>query len=191
MPGGKATWIERERERERLFLLFPPLLIHRWRLSYSKYCALHVSSKSGRLAASSARTYIMYCDSFWSCVWARNVVSLNFPIQEFWAIDMMMMNEEKKKSSQLVCVVCCAEASDHFHYGAICCFSCRAFFRRYSCRWDSLRCVRDKKGINGPQTDLEDCIVNETTRNDCMRCRLKKCFDGGMKKVIKNFCNLN
>ena len=28
------------------------------------------------------------------------------------------------------CKVCMSPAADHIHYGAICCFSCRAFFRR-------------------------------------------------------------
>ncbi len=33
-----------------------------------------------------------------------------------------------------VCAVCGDGASEHLHYGAICCFSCRAFFRRYADR---------------------------------------------------------
>ena len=94
----------------------------------------------------------------------------------------MEIEESKRKPANLVCIVCRAEASDHFHYGAICCFSCRAFFRRYSCRWGKLKCVRDNIRNADPR-NFVDCPVNEQTRNDCMRCRLKKCFDGGMKKV--------
>ena len=31
---------------------------------------------------------------------------------------------------QVKCWICGAAAADHLHYGAICCYSCRAFFRR-------------------------------------------------------------
>eukprot|EP00095_Tigriopus_kingsejongensis_P003616 maker-scaffold49_size462716-snap-gene-1.21 protein:Tk03616 transcript:maker-scaffold49_size462716-snap-gene-1.21-mRNA-1 annotation:"hypothetical protein Y032_0297g1723" len=70
-----------------------------------------------------------------------------------------------------VCAVCSDGASEHLHYGAICCFSCRAFFRRYSGRKKCV-CVR---GDN-------NCPVDVNRRNDCMNCRLQKCVDIGMKK---------
>lgn len=75
-------------------------------------------------------------------------------------------------STRLECVACGAEASDHLHYGAVCCFSCRAFFRRYADRYEALKCAKGG-----------DCAVDVLTRNDCMKCRLRKCYAGGMKKV--------
>ena len=71
-----------------------------------------------------------------------------------------------------VCAVCGDGASEHLHYGAVCCFSCRAFFRRYADR-EGCVCVRGD----------DNCVVDVGRRNDCMKCRLKKCVDIGMKKV--------
>ena len=74
-----------------------------------------------------------------------------------------------------VCAVCGDGASEHLHYGAICCFSCRAFFRRYADR-EKCVCVRGDS----------NCVIDTNRRNDCMHCRLKKCYGIGMKKV-RNF----
>lgn len=71
-----------------------------------------------------------------------------------------------------VCAVCGDGASEHLHYGAICCFSCRAFFRRYAGRKKCV-CVRGD----------DKCPVDVNRRNDCMHCRLQKCVNIGMKKV--------
>ncbi|XP_059095032.1 uncharacterized protein LOC131889844 isoform X2 [Tigriopus californicus] len=70
-----------------------------------------------------------------------------------------------------VCAVCGDGASEHLHYGAICCFSCRAFFRRYAGRKKCV-CVRGD----------DKCPVDVNRRNDCMHCRLQKCVKIGMKK---------
>ena len=84
------------------------------------------------------------------------------------------------KNLPCVCAVCGDGASEHLHYGAICCFSCRAFFRRYAGR-KKCACVRGD----------ELCTVDVARRNDCMHCRLKKCADIGMKKVsCRFFCGL-
>ena len=70
------------------------------------------------------------------------------------------------------CRICGEAAAKHVHYGAVTCFSCRAFFRRsiqngcpkkYSCR----------KGGN--------CNINLKTRKNCQKCRFEKCLEAGMK----------
>jgi hypothetical protein len=79
------------------------------------------------------------------------------------------------KTLPCVCAVCGDGASEHLHYGAICCFSCRAFFRRYADR-EKCVCVRGDAS----------CVIDTNRRNDCMHCRLKKCYSIGMKKVRKH-----
>ena len=70
------------------------------------------------------------------------------------------------------CRICGEAAAKHVHYGAMTCFSCRAFFRRsiqnghpknYTCR----------KGGK--------CIVTLKTRKNCQKCRFDKCLAAGMK----------
>jgi hypothetical protein len=67
------------------------------------------------------------------------------------------------------CKVCGAPASAYLHYGAIVCYSCRAFFRRairkhFVCR------VGDYS-----------CIMEGTRSNRCRGCRYQKCLQVGMK----------
>ena len=70
------------------------------------------------------------------------------------------------------CRICGEAAAKHVHYGAVTCFSCRAFFRRsiqngcpknYACR----------KGGN--------CTITLKTRKNCQKCRFEKCLSAGMK----------
>ena len=70
------------------------------------------------------------------------------------------------------CRICGEAAAKHVHYGAVTCFSCRAFFRRsiqnghpknYSCR----------KGGK--------CIITLKTRKNCQKCRFDACLAAGMK----------
>ena len=63
----------------------------------------------------------------------------------------------------------------HLNYGGEACFSCRAFFRRYAERHGKLNCNKNDN----------KCEINETTRNDCMSCRLNQCIEKGMKKVLR------
>lgn len=71
------------------------------------------------------------------------------------------------------CPVCGDLAIAHFHYGGMCCYSCKAFFRRvvntskaakYKCRSGSNR-----------------CDVSLANRRSCQACRYKKCVAAGMK----------
>lgn len=70
------------------------------------------------------------------------------------------------------CLICNGPAAAHQHYGAVCCYSCRAFFRRGITR--SYVCVRGD--------DL--CQVNSITRTNCKRCRYARCLAVGMKPEL-------
>jgi len=70
------------------------------------------------------------------------------------------------------CKICHEQAAKHIHYGAMTCFSCRAFFRRsiqnktaaaYACRRNKM------------------CEINLKTRKNCQFCRYQKCLKVGMK----------
>lgn len=67
----------------------------------------------------------------------------------------------------LVCGVCTAKGSG-YHFGAITCESCKAFFRRWA----------------GKEVEPCDnnCKMDPINRKFCQCCRLKKCFEIGMKK---------
>jgi len=70
------------------------------------------------------------------------------------------------------CKVCREPAAKHIHYGAVTCFSCRAFFRRsiqnQTC--DTYKCR--KQG---------NCEITLKSRKSCQRCRFDKCLEVGMK----------
>ena len=69
------------------------------------------------------------------------------------------------------CHVCGDKAIAHLHYGGICCYSCKAFFRRavQSGKDKMYKCKRDS-----------DCEVSVNTRRGCQKCRLEKCRSIGM-----------
>ena len=71
---------------------------------------------------------------------------------------------------KVVCQVCGDVANDHMHYGAIACYSCRAFFRR---------------GVksNAPYfcSQSQSCVINKQSRKHCQYCRFQKCLSIGMK----------
>ncbi|UJR23480.1 hypothetical protein I4U23_026479 [Adineta vaga] len=76
------------------------------------------------------------------------------------------------KSAGLICLVCGAPASG-FNFSVITCMCCKAFFRRNAlCGLKSYQC----------RYSNEQCSINRITRRDCSYCRLKKCFQVGMKK---------
>ena len=68
------------------------------------------------------------------------------------------------------CSVCSAPAAPHQHYGAIVCYSDRAFFRRSIHR--KYECFRTK-GCEGVNDQLK-------TKFWCKKCRFDKCLQAGM-----------
>jgi hypothetical protein len=71
---------------------------------------------------------------------------------------------------QVTCQVCADVANDHIHYGAIACYSCRAFFRRGVNTNSPYYCSQTKQ-----------CPISRHTRKHCQYCRFQKCLDIGMK----------
>merc|ERR1711936_1282441 len=78
------------------------------------------------------------------------------------------MPEKKKRRLTTVCTICNGPSASHLHYGAIACYSCRAFFRR---------------GIGKSYCCVEgtgDCTIDWTNRRSCQWCRFDKCLRVGM-----------
>ncbi|XP_043921947.1 hepatocyte nuclear factor 4-gamma [Protopterus annectens] len=85
------------------------------------------------------------------------------------ALEQVEMNEAENVLS-CSCSICGDRATGK-HYGASSCDGCKGFFRRsirkshvYSCRFS------------------RQCIIDKDKRNQCRYCRLRKCFQAGMKK---------
>ncbi|XP_059082992.1 nuclear hormone receptor HR96-like [Tigriopus californicus] len=68
------------------------------------------------------------------------------------------------------CAVCGDKALG-YNFNALTCESCKAFFRRNALKNKEFKCPFSNK-----------CEVTLVTRRFCQKCRLKKCFDIGMKK---------
>jgi len=70
------------------------------------------------------------------------------------------------------CHVCGDLAIAHMHYGGVCCYSCKAFFRR------ATQTGKDKKY---KCKAAKECLITYTNRRACQYCRFTKCVDIGMK----------
>eukprot|EP00092_Neocalanus_flemingeri_P037047 GFUD01040332.1.p1 GENE.GFUD01040332.1~~GFUD01040332.1.p1 ORF type:complete len:624 (-),score=130.43 GFUD01040332.1:77-1948(-) len=70
------------------------------------------------------------------------------------------------------CHVCGDLAIAHMHYGGVCCYSCKAFFRRatQTGKDKKYKCKNDKQ-----------CSITFTNRRACQYCRFQKCLNIGMK----------
>lgn len=77
-------------------------------------------------------------------------------------------------SSTEKCKVCLEPAAIHIHYGAVTCFSCRAFFRR-SIQNNSSDAYKCRKEGN--------CDITMKSRKSCQKCRFDKCLMIGMKST--------
>ena len=69
------------------------------------------------------------------------------------------------------CHVCGDKAIAHLHYGGICCYSCKAFFRR---------AVQNGKDASYKCKAGSECEVSQQTRRGCQKCRFEKCLRVGM-----------
>ncbi len=89
--------------------------------------------------------------------------------------DEVSKTEEEKKSAKLTeqCRVCDAPADHHVHYGAICCPSCRAFFRRSVQSDVDFVCKSKAAG---------KCTLRRRSKlRACQRCRFDRCLNVGMR----------
>jgi len=82
-------------------------------------------------------------------------------------------DESKGKDKRPVsdCRVCGDRAIAHMHYGGICCYSCKAFFRR---------AVQSGKDKVYRCKHSGDCEVSVASRRSCQKCRFLKCIAVGM-----------
>ena len=82
--------------------------------------------------------------------------------------------KSKSKIWTHTCPVCTAGANGHLHYGSVCCYACRGFFRRttrYSRLRGKLKCA-----------NIGQCEINsEISRLHCPPCRYEKCLSVGMR----------
>ncbi|KAK3584336.1 hypothetical protein CHS0354_017506 [Potamilus streckersoni] len=86
-----------------------------------------------------------------------------------------MKREQKRRpkpkdGTQLFCGVC-GDRALGYNFDAITCESCKAFFRRNALKTKVFACSFDG-----------NCKLDPHTRKFCSGCRLKKCFEIGMKK---------
>ncbi|XP_054152877.1 nuclear hormone receptor HR96-like [Oppia nitens] len=65
----------------------------------------------------------------------------------------------------------CGDKAHGYNFNAVTCESCKAFFRRNALRKKEFKCPFEG-----------NCKIDSVTRKFCKKCRLKKCFDIGMKK---------
>eukprot|EP00095_Tigriopus_kingsejongensis_P011668 snap_masked-scaffold59_size442576-processed-gene-0.17 protein:Tk11668 transcript:snap_masked-scaffold59_size442576-processed-gene-0.17-mRNA-1 annotation:"nuclear receptor 1" len=73
------------------------------------------------------------------------------------------------------CQICKDPSIKHLHYGAITCFSCKAFFRRTSQGNANEKFVCKNSG---------ECNVLHKLRKKCRKCRYEKCLQVGMKPSL-------
>jgi len=81
------------------------------------------------------------------------------------------LGRPRKVKDSKVCGVCGDKALG-YNFDAISCESCKAFFRRNAHKGiDYFKCPYDER-----------CRMDQSNRRFCKRCRLKKCFEIGMRK---------
>ncbi|UJR25426.1 hypothetical protein I4U23_006773 [Adineta vaga] len=104
-----------------------------------------------------------------------NTVAIKMTKKKLSIVDMVNNDKETSISRKdLICTVCGAPATG-FNFAVITCMCCKAFFRRNALfGLPSLQC----------RYLSENCSINMKTRRDCSYCRLKKCFEVGMKKEL-------
>jgi len=82
---------------------------------------------------------------------------------------MSSHGDNKDDSLTSHCSVCESPAAAHLHYGAVSCYSCRAFFRRGQPK--QIRCIFGHG----------QCKISRHNRTNCKLCRYRKCIEVGMK----------
>ena len=86
-----------------------------------------------------------------------------------------MSKESEATHLTAVCQVCGSPAATHKHYGAICCYSCRIFFKRSKAH---------KFTCSGGQREEGGCLVDTRTRSKCKKCRYDRCLQAGMDPAL-------
>ena len=85
-------------------------------------------------------------------------------------------NSNSGGREKTLCLVCSVVSDNHhIHYGALACFSCRAFFRR----------AHNKSGGSSDPPNYickhdGKCDITSKNRKKCQKCRYDKCIEIGM-----------
>ena len=85
--------------------------------------------------------------------------------------DIMVLEDPDKRYQCRVCAIMIP--TNHLNYGALTCYSCRAFFRRVV--------VRKRKNKLVCHFNADGCVINPENRSSCRKCRYDKCLAVGMK----------
>uniref|UniRef100_A0A915L6M9 Uncharacterized protein n=1 Tax=Romanomermis culicivorax TaxID=13658 RepID=A0A915L6M9_ROMCU len=75
-----------------------------------------------------------------------------------------------QQTANVECVVC-GDKSSGKHYGQLTCEGCKSFFKR------SVR-----RNVQYVCRNNNDCPVDLNHRNQCQHCRLRKCYEAGMRR---------
>lgn len=123
---------------------------------------------SGTLVEMEAANYSECLDPSYTALEFENIHIL-YTENESSTLKLAELNDAENGMS-CSCAICGDRATGK-HYGASSCDGCKGFFRRsirkshvYSCRFS------------------RQCVVDKDKRNQCRYCRLRKCFQAGMKK---------
>lgn len=81
-------------------------------------------------------------------------------------------NHQNQNAKDVKLCVICGDKAKGINFNVLTCMSCKAFFRRNALRKKDMKCPFD-----------DSCQIDKITRKFCSKCRLKKCFVSGMKKV--------
>ncbi|KAK7110450.1 vitamin D3 receptor-like isoform X2 [Littorina saxatilis] len=84
--------------------------------------------------------------------------------------DSMRKRPKSKMKHSKTCGVC-GDRALGYNFNAVTCESCKAFFRRNAFKDTQIKCLF--KG---------NCVIDLRTRRFCPACRIKKCFEIGMKR---------
>ena len=109
-----------------------------------------IQNQSERWQNTSKGSYSEYSESI--CFESESPKSEN-------SLDAKEMKGQKPKSN---CHVCGDRAVAHMHYGGVCCYSCKAFFRR------ATQTGKDKKYSCKKE---RRCLVTHSNRRACQYCR--------------------
>ncbi|GMR47578.1 hypothetical protein PMAYCL1PPCAC_17773, partial [Pristionchus mayeri] len=102
------------------------------------------------------------------CCYTRLLVSLVLFLSALEMSKLPIARREKDTITEGDCVVCATKTLE-FHFGAVCCVACGAFFRRSISDGKKYTC----KGNN-------TCKILPGSRSSCRYCRLQRCVNAGM-----------
>ncbi|GMT23516.1 hypothetical protein PFISCL1PPCAC_14813 [Pristionchus fissidentatus] len=93
-----------------------------------------------------------------------------------------IVRREKDTITVGECSVCATKTLE-FHFGAVCCVACGAFFRRSISDGKKFTCKNNEKCkiVPGKRSSSErEYRLIEGSRSSCRSCRLQRCIDAGM-----------